>query len=251
MTKEKIKVLSYNIHKGFTIGNRKLVIEHIREAIRSVDADLVFLQEVVGHNTSPKHKINNWPNTAQFEYLADSVWSHYAYGKNAAFIDRNHGNAILSKYPIVDWENVNISTNALEKRGILHTTIEIPEKEIQLHAFCVHLDLTEGGRNRQIEVLTQRISEHVQSGEPVIIGGDFNDWRKIATNSLKKALGLDEVFLKHFGAHAKTFPCWFPALRLDRIYFRGLDVISAACLNGKPWTSLSDHAALTCELMIL
>ncbi|MDO9195055.1 MAG: EEP domain-containing protein, partial [Rhodoferax sp.] len=41
-----IKVLTVNIHKGFSFFNRKFILHELREAIRSVGADVVFLQEV-------------------------------------------------------------------------------------------------------------------------------------------------------------------------------------------------------------
>ncbi len=47
---EIIKVLSYNVHKGFCASNRRFLLDEIRDNIRQVDADLVFLQEVVGEN---------------------------------------------------------------------------------------------------------------------------------------------------------------------------------------------------------
>ena len=87
-------------------------------------------------------------------------------------------------------------------------------------------------------------------GEPVIIAGDFNDWRSRATAPLKKTLGANEAFEQLHGSHARTFPCWLPALKLDRVYFRGLDVKKAELLDGPPWNELSDHAALSVELTL-
>ena len=80
-----LKVLSYNIHKGFSPTRLKLVLKQIKTAIQAVHADLVLLQEVVGHHTSPSRQVDDWPDASQFEYLADSIWSHYAYGRNSAY----------------------------------------------------------------------------------------------------------------------------------------------------------------------
>ena len=108
-TMRKMHLMSYNIHKGMNIGNRKSVLSGLRQYIRYAKADVVFLQEVAG---DARHDID----VSQFEYLADSVWHHYAYGKNAVYDNRHHGNAILSKAPIVEWKNINISTNRFEHR---------------------------------------------------------------------------------------------------------------------------------------
>ena len=131
------------MHKGFCFYTRQYVLEQLREAIRRVDADIVFLQEVMGVHPV---KMEESELDSQFEYLADQIWSHHVYGKNAVYSDGHHGNAILSKYPFSSFENINISTNPLEKRGLLHAAVEIPEISSQVHLICLHLDLLERGR---------------------------------------------------------------------------------------------------------
>jgi endonuclease/exonuclease/phosphatase family metal-dependent hydrolase len=251
MERTTLRVLSYNIHKGFRAGNRAFVLRAIREAIRSVDADLVFLQEVLGHpedGRSSRHK--DWPTQPQFEFLADSIWPHFAYGKNAVYTSGHHGNALLSKYPLSGWENIDISTNRLERRGLLHGVIEIPHRKKPLHAICVHLGLFEAERATQIRSICSRIEAMVGHEEPVVIGGDFNDWRVRLTRPLAKAAELKEVFVELHGSHARTFPSWLPALPLDRIYYRGMQPHSAVQLMGQPWNQLSDHAAVYAEFTL-
>ncbi len=247
-TKFSINVLSYNIHKGFNAGSRRFVLSEIRSAIRAVSADVVFLQEVLGHDTDPKSKIKNWPNGAQFEFLADEIWNHHAYGKNATFTNRHHGNAILSKYPIISWDNIDVSTNNLEKRGILHGVIHIPELDKRVHVLCVHFDLTEKGRIQQIRKLAERVAKHIPEDEPLLLGGDFNDWRQKASPILKTELGLREAFIDLHGRHARTFPVFLPTLCLDRIYFRGFKARATQRLVDKHWRKLSDHVAIGATL---
>lgn len=243
-----MRVLTYNIHKGFNTGNRAFVLRKIREAVRVVHADVVFLQEVLGNHDEHGAKISDWPTEPQFEFLADSVWDHYAYGKNAVYTSGHHGNAILSKWPFTFWENVDISTNRLERRGLLHGVVEIPHRKKPLHLICVHLGLLETERKTQIQQVCRRIHQMVPAGEPVIVAGDFNDWREKATALLRKDGGLHEAFVELHGSHARTFPSWLPALKLDRIYYRGLKPHAARALSGSPWTRLSDHVALMAEL---
>ena len=238
MIKKKLGVLSYNIHKGFRMGNRRFVLKKMKEAIHDVHADLVFLQEVSGtHGFVP-----------QFEYLADSLWPHFAYGKNAVYTTGHHGNAILSKYPFSFFENIDISTNQLEKRGLLHGIIEIPHKKKPLHTICVHLGLLETERRSQVLQICKRIDDLVPHDEPLIIAGDFNDWRTRLSSPLANQVGAEEVFMKMHGEHARTFPSWLPALKLDRIYFRQMHVHSGICLSGNPWNQLSDHVAIYSEM---
>jgi endonuclease/exonuclease/phosphatase family metal-dependent hydrolase len=240
-----LRALSYNIHKGFTIGNRRFILAQIRKALHAIDADLVFLQEVVGEHSTHAGRLSDWPRNSQFEYLAGQLWPHHVYGRNAIYDVGHHGNAILSKYAFVCWENLDISTNPIERRGLLHGVLDAPG---QPHVMCIHLDVHGYGRRIQVERICARIAQAVPAAAPLILAGDFNDWRQQSAKRLEEALGLIEVHKALHGRPARTFPCPWPLLRLDRIYVRGYAPVSASCLSGEPWTHLSDHAALVAEL---
>ncbi len=242
-----IKTLSYNMHKGQSIGNMRNVLKKMKTAIRDIQADLVFLQEVRGLDKDQRSNAKS----SQFEYLADSIWHHYAYGKNAVTDRGHHGNAILSKYPFVSWENVDISTNQLERRGLLHGVIRVPNTNVQVHLLCLHLNLLEGGRSKQINRLCDRIDMVVPHDQPLIIGGDFNDWRQRISDVLHQRLGVREAHLDVHDDHARTFPSWMPLLKLDRVYYRGFIARTASSLCGQPWRALSDHAAYFAELELV
>lgn len=95
-----LNVLTINTHKGFTAFNRRFILPELRDAVRSVSADIVCLQEVMGaHEVHPLH-IENWPDTTHYEFLADTMWSDYAYGRNAVYPEGHHGNAVLSRFPL-------------------------------------------------------------------------------------------------------------------------------------------------------
>lgn len=247
-TPRRLRVLSYNIHKGFSTGNRRFVLARIKEAIRAVHADVVFLQEVLGEHADHAERVSGWPGESQLEFLADSVWHHYAYGKNAVYDAGHHGNAILSKYPIAAWENLDISMHRFEKRGILHAQLDVPGHDSAVHCLCLHLGLSESGRRGQIERLVARVNATVASDDPLLIAGDFNDWSKRATSALESGVGAVEVYQRKHGRHPRTFPALLPILPLDRIYARGFDVDLAEVMQGAPWNTLSDHAALYAEL---
>lgn len=248
MKAKRLKLLSYNIHKGFTASNRNFVLGKIKESIRLVHADIVFLQEVLGHHESSKSRIQDWPTPVQFEYLADQIWHHHAYGQNAVYTSGHHGNAILSKFPILRWENIDISTNKLERRGLLHAVIEYPTKGSELHAICVHLGLFESARRKQILSISKRIDARVPPDAALIIAGDFNDWTESAGMLLEEKLGVTEAYSAIHHEHARTFPSWMPVLKLDRIYVRNLLPREALNLSGPPWNELSDHTAVVAEL---
>lgn len=244
-----LKVISYNIHKGFGPVNWRFTLNEIRRAIRETEADVCFLQEVMG--LAPRAKRQEGLTEAQFEFLADTVWSHHSYGKNAVFPARHHGNAILSKYPIVFSENRDISTNRFERRGLLHTIIEIPHEDgAQVHLFNTHLNLLDGSRRRQLGWIMESIEERVLEPFPMILAGDFNDWTGRLTVPLTTRLQLKECFHTKNGSHAKSFPSFFPFLTLDRVYYRNLALINQEVLNSAHWRNLSDHLPLYVELKL-
>jgi endonuclease/exonuclease/phosphatase family metal-dependent hydrolase len=241
-----LRVLSYNIHKGFSLGNRNYVLDMIRESIQQYHADLVLLQEVVGEHEKHFNQVSNLPSASQFEFLADGAWSHYAYGKNAIYDEGHHGNAILSLYPIKKWHNLDLSTNRWESRGLLHATLETPFRK-QVHVMSLHLDLLERGRQLQIQKVCHYINEKTNPEDIIILGGDFNDWAEKASHRIKTETGMVEAFSVLHGYYAKSFPSFLPLLPLDRVYARNVTPITAQCLKGPKWKNLSDHLALFAE----
>ena len=243
-----IKVLTVNIHKGFTFFNRKFILPELRDAVRKVGADVVFLQEVTGTNAKHPDKFENYPETPHYEFIADSIWPQFAYGRNAVYTHGDHGNAVLSKFPIVRFENHDVSVSGPEKRGLLHCELQIPGRSLNLHAICVHLSLTESHRTLQMDKLCKLIHSGVPAQAPVVVAGDFNDWRHRAHDQLAVGADLHEVFVQAYGFPAKTFPARRPLLRLDRIYVRNAIGHKPVVLPHKPWSHLSDHSPLAAEI---
>ncbi|MFT3718716.1 endonuclease/exonuclease/phosphatase family protein [Pseudorhodoferax sp.] len=239
-----LKVLTVNIHKGFTSFNRRFMLHELRDAVRHVHADVVFLQEVLGTHARHAARLADYPEAPHYEFLADSIWPQFAYGKNAAYPHGHHGNAVLSKFPIVHQENRDVSLPGPERRGLLHCVLQVPGSRGHVHVFCVHLGLRESHRREQLRLLAAMIEKEVPAGQPVIVAGDFNDWRRRAHDILEKSAGLREVFVHATGQAAKTFPAKFPVLSLDRIYVRDARAHSPITLPGAPWNRLSDHAPL-------
>ena len=273
----KIRVATYNIHKGVSSFRSTPRVLALKKAIGAFDADVVFLQEVQGRHDryqarygekvrSPHH---HWPEKAQHEFFAGENL-HAAYGMNAVYDHGHHGNALLSGFPISNQNNHDVSDHAYEQRGILHCVLETPSGNV--HCYVVHLGLFEVSRRRQTEALVQCVQDSARPDEPVIIAGDFNDWRNTLSDCLRLKLGVVEVFDElerpaRFGARigdmvrnvagrekrlvpARTFPAALPWFRLDRIYVRGFQVEHAEVLHGPQWARLSDHAPIVANLQL-
>lgn len=244
MPENKLRILSYNIHKGFSASNRHFILHQIKEALLETNADILFLQEMQGRHTEHEKNQPTWPTISPTEFLAQDTWPFFAYAKNAVYRIGDHGNAILSKYPLKSWENINVSPFVWASRSLLHAELELPWLVHDLHIICIHLGLTGTERRRQFATLCQRIDEHVSHDAPLIIAGDFNDWTGQAEKHLYQHLELKEAFRTLHHRYAKTFPSWLPVLRMDRIYYRGLQPTFCERLTHTPWNRLSDHAPL-------
>ena len=252
MTDPKLRIVTYNIHKGFSQFNQHMMVHELRERLRALGADIVFLQEVQGRNSRHAETIDNWPDTAQQEFLAEDVWQATAYGRNVIYDHGHHGNAILSRFPIEHMHNQDVTHLRFERRGLLHCTIRVPGLAESVHCVCVHLSLFARSRRRQMDALARYLEGTARPNVPLIIAGDFNDWRNEADELLAQRLGLSEVFAGAGGdanAPGRSYPAKLPLLRLDRIYVRGLSVASAAVHSGSPWSKISDHAALSAHLL--
>jgi endonuclease/exonuclease/phosphatase family metal-dependent hydrolase len=247
--KPTLHIATYNIHKGFSHFNRRMVVHELRDCLRDLDPDIVFLQEVQGLHLGHAERHEEWPEEPQHEFLAADVWQSAAYGRNVLYDHGHHGNAILSRFPILASHNQDVTHLRFERRGLLHCAIETPCLPRPLHCVCVHLSLFGRSRRRQLDALATRLEAIIPQDAPLIIAGDFNDWRNRAHDLLAERLGLIEVFTGIVGRPSRSFPSALPMLRLDRIYIRGFEVESTQLHFGDPWSRISDHAALSARLL--
>jgi endonuclease/exonuclease/phosphatase family metal-dependent hydrolase len=242
-----LTIATYNIHKGFSHFNRRMVLHELRERLRELNADIVFLQEVQGKNITDAERHVDYPAQPQYEFLAEKIWPHYVYGMNAVYAEGHHGNAILSRYPIERWDNQDVSAHRFENRGLLHCEISLPGVTLPLNCICVHFGLFKRGRGQQFNALVERIKRMVSPDAPLVIAGDFNDWNNHASRFLAQELRVHEVFDTSHGKLARSYPAGIPLLRMDRIYVRGVAVKHS---DVYAWRRISDHAALSTTLVV-
>ncbi|WP_353153736.1 endonuclease/exonuclease/phosphatase family protein [Pollutimonas bauzanensis] len=181
-----IRVVSYNIHKGRSATGSRESLADLRLGLYNLRPDLLFLQEVQGRNQQ------HVSLDAQHESLGAALCMQTAYGCNAIHERTDHGNALLSRYPILKHENQDISDHKMEQRGLLHAVVDIDSTPV--HCLVVHLGLFAGGRSRQVAALLERIKRLVPEDEPLLVAGDFNDWNNRLAPLFVKQLGLYEVF---------------------------------------------------------
>lgn len=181
-----IRVVSYNIHKGRSATGSRESLSDLRLGLYGLSPDLLFLQEVQGRN---EREVSLH---AQHESLSAALGMNAAYGCNAVRELTDHGNALLSRFPILLHENLDISDHKLEQRGLLHVVVDMDGTPV--HCLVVHLGLFGAGRSRQVAALVERIKHWVPADEPILIAGDFNDWNNRLAPLFVEQLQLYEVF---------------------------------------------------------
>ena len=248
-----LRVATYNIHKGVRgMGPRKrLEIHNLGTAVKAFDADIVFLQEVRLFHTSEARRFERtsfgWPAQGQAEFLAPEGYET-AYRTNAVTRGGEHGNALLSRWPLGDVGHHDVSDHRFEQRGLLH--VPVAWNGHTVHAVVVHFGLAHRSRVRQVQRLAQFIQAEVPPGELLVVAGDFNDWGE-KLNGPMAEFGLTRATPPGNNRIDRvTFPSLAPVFALDRFYLRGLACQSTMVPRGSAWARMSDHLPLVAELVL-
>jgi endonuclease/exonuclease/phosphatase family metal-dependent hydrolase len=248
-----LRVATYNIHKGVRgLGpSRRLEIHNLERGVASLDADLICLQEVhlYSHREARRfdHSTMGWPQEGQADFLAPVGYTS-AYRTNAVTSHGEHGNALLSRWPLGEIGHQDVSDHRFEQRGLLHVPVMWHEKPV--HAVVVHLGLIHSSRVRQVERLAQFIAAEIPADEAVLVAGDFNDWNEKLDQPMR-GIGLTRAISPVGGAARRlTFPSRVPVFAIDRVYTRGLRCVSTMVPRGISWARMSDHLPLVVELQM-
>ncbi|MBT6834646.1 MAG: hypothetical protein HOA61_01260 [Bacteroidetes bacterium] len=173
--------LTYNIQLGFKafqdpwnadeVGGTNEQLDNIVQIIDSINPVIIALQEV---------PLNRY-NTAIEDYveaLADKLHMNFAFGSHGYNdpmgiypVHGEWGNAILSKYEIIEINNIQVSyLNKWAKRSILDVRLKINDS-LAIHVISLHFGLTSTEYNNG---LINTINYLKTISEPCILMGDFN-----------------------------------------------------------------------------
>jgi len=239
-----LRVATYNIHKGVQgLGPvRRLEIHNIGHAVEQLDADIVCLQEVRKLHRREERYFTRWPELPQAEFLAPEGYEA-VYKTNATTRHGEHGNALLSRWPIVSHGHEDMSDHRFEQRGLLHVKVQVEKKAVNV--IVLHLGLIAGSRVRQIEQLGRYLEREIPRREPLIVAGDLNDWGSKLRPAMN-ALGLKDFL----GERLATYPARLPLAQLDYVYARGLKPVGVEIPKGRIWWRMSDHLPLIAEFKL-
>ncbi len=225
MTEPALRVLTWNVHSCIGIDGR-LDPERVRRHIRAIAPDIAALQEV----DSRRDRRDG------FDLLGASLGNHRAEVRTVRTLDGDYGHMLLSRWPIAEWREHDISYGSREPRSMIEATIESALGRINV--LCLHLGLNRRERRQQalkIEALAEA------DNRPTIVMGDFNE----PTGSGAAARVLERGFLSA-GRH-RTWPSAWPLLPLDRIWFEATLSLVRAGVHGEARLA-SDHLPLWADL---
>lgn len=225
-----MKVMTYNIHSCID-QNKKSSLDRVSRLIKDEQIAIAGLNEI--ESFSPRTRFVNQPKKlASARQMAFCFGPAIKLGPIGFF-----GNALLSRYPILNHHNLRLPGAGREPRCCLLVRLRIPEGILTV--ISTHLGLNRKQREEQIAKLTEIIQGEKDS---VVLMGDFNCFEE----ELKPIHGLLKDIGQDFGPKP-TYPTDSPAHRIDYIFVskgvtcRGLHV---------PFIDTSDHLPVIAELVI-
>ncbi|MCG6158237.1 endonuclease/exonuclease/phosphatase family protein [Rubinisphaera margarita] len=234
----RLRVLSYNIHHAEGV-DRKLDLERIAEVIRSVKPDLVALQEV-------DQNVDRTEGIDQPAELARLTDLNVVFGANIELQGGHYGNAVLSRLPIVDYENHKLpNVDAGEQRGIIEAEIRLSDGLGSLRFFATHLDYRADERERLASA--EKINDLASQAEgPAILAGDLN-----ATPDSETLAIFKQAWTSANSDPLATVPVDRPRRQIDYVLFQPQERWRVVNVEVLPEAIASDHRAIFAVLELL
>lgn len=238
----RFRLITYNIHKGIGGVDRRYDLQRIVDTLVRYDPDVVFLQEVDDGVPRSRHD-------RQVELLGEALeLPHYAYQRNVSLTRGYYGNAILSRYPLYDPADIELTVRYKKRRRALIASCIVRESHQRtVHLINCHLGLAGFERVLQVKkILNGEALRYLHSDTPVIIGGDFNDvWGTLGKRLFEPA-GFEPA-----NKAALTFPAVMPMRSLDKIFYRGA-LTFEHCFPGRSNVAreASDHLPVVADFTL-
>jgi len=218
--------------------------------LRDLQVDLAMLQEVDARHVDPRAPAPGTSTSAAFSPTHPRSLEQgglYHLVPAPAIIGENgwYGNAILSRFPVMQSASVDVSQPGFEPRNIQHASVLLGDRTLRV--INTHKGLKKRERLSQFKRLHEQVEALEQVPEPTLLGGDFNEWQ-LFTRIFRK---LNQQL--HALPAKATFPARFPLFRLDRLWVSHgsqLRVEQYRVMRCRETRLYSDHCPLIMDLAI-
>ena len=201
-----VRIMTYNLHNGFDTDGH-LGMEAIAKVIEAEQPDVVGLQEV-----SRGWVVNG--SLDMLTWLSQRLEMPYIFGPATGSL---WGNAILSRYPILEWENVKLPPkDLLLQRAYLWARLDLGDGQ-ELRVVVTHLHHTREDfdiRAQQVQTLL----DFWKDGEQTVIMGDFNARRDDSEAEMMRQAGLADPLDLAGIQPGYTVPPEAPRYRIDYVW---------------------------------
>jgi endonuclease/exonuclease/phosphatase family metal-dependent hydrolase len=216
------------VHSGVGV-DRRFKPERIAAVIDELRADVVALQEVL----SPVRGVD------VHAHFREASGLHLVTMTTMQLAGGTFGNALLSRWPILDLAEHGLTVGQREPRGAIDATIGRDSRELRVIA--THLGLRSAERHEQLARLLAIVKSAPEM--PTALAGDFNITRGRAREVRAHAahLGKSDALA--------TFPSIAPLLPLDRIFaLNGAAIVDIAVHRSRLARVASDHLPLVATI---
>jgi endonuclease/exonuclease/phosphatase family metal-dependent hydrolase len=233
-----MRLLSYNIHKGVGGIDRRHDLERICRVIEAEQPDLICLQEVTCH--AHRNGCEDQPSILTKYFNARGS----CFQLNVNYETGGYGNLLLSRWPFQLQSHVCLRLSNRKPRGAQVVVVDTPEGPVHLTNW--HLGLAERERHWQAEYLLQHTTFHTATHLPMLVVGDFNDWRNtlaagpFARHRFQQVTSSSPQF--------RSFPAFLPTLAIDKAFLRGgVEVRDVRVVRSRLAFWASDHLPLVLD----
>ena len=233
----RVRVVTYNIHRSRGM-DRRTQPHRIAAVLSQIDADIIALQEVLGAGTS---------GASHIEEIGAALGMGWVMAPARLLRGHQFGNAVLSRFPIKDHVQHDLSWKTCEERRLQRADIDVNGHTLRV--YNVHLGTAILERRHQAGRLAAIVTDRQVGGAKLVLG-DFNEWMRGLTTKLLSHR-LKSVELLDYLKHHRTYPGLFPILHLDHIYYAGrIEILGIEVPRTRLSLVASDHLPLVADVRI-
>lgn len=225
----RVRIVTYNIAhgrglspiQGMTTRRRiRATLLKIARLLAELQPDIVALQEI--------DENSRWAgNFDHLEFLREfGGFEHAVFGINnrrAGLLNLSYGNAILSRHPIAEWENIAFGRSQVGEKGFLFAEIEVGPHRLPVANMHLHYR-SRLHRFAQVDRFLAYLRDKQRDRRqhwalPPIVCGDFNNTQHAsdATATLLSNLHDYDDYSLH-PREGRTFPSPLPGRTLDFVF---------------------------------